>query len=132
MLEYKGNELDQVLQELVKRSVLILNKESNSYELNYDNTSPYYFETRQKASAKRETVTSQERDHVIIVESYISRILKRKKSVQKTDLAKLMSAEMRVDTRLPSMEEINTALEKLDTKGIISIETTRGIVKYID
>jgi len=39
---------------------------------------------------------------------------------------------MRVDARQPTIEEINNALERLVTKGIINIESTRGIIKYID
>lgn len=39
-----------------------------------------------------------ERDYGIIVEAYITRILKKRKSVQKTDLLKLLSNELKTHT----------------------------------
>jgi len=51
--------------------------------------------------------------------------------VQKTDLAKILSGELRADARQPSIEEINTALERLLAKDIVNVEKTRGIIKYI-
>lgn len=51
-----------------------------------------------------------EKDYSSAIEALIARILKRRKSVQKTDLAKLLSVEVMVDNYHPGMEEINNAL----------------------
>lgn len=66
-----------------------------------------------------------------MLEFYLARILKRRKSVQKTDLARLISNELKPEARVPSVEDINTALERLRAKDIVNIEKTRGIVRYI-
>lgn len=42
------------------------------------------------------------RDRSIIIEAYIARILKRKKSVQKTDLARLLGSEMKGNVPNPT------------------------------
>lgn len=44
-----------------------------------------------------------EKDYGIVIEALIARILKRRKSVQKTDLSKLLSIELKVDARQPSV-----------------------------
>jgi hypothetical protein len=68
----------------------------------------------------------------VVVEALIARILKRRKWVQRTDLTKLLSGELRVDHKQPNIKEINNALERLEAKDIVNVEKTRGIIKYIE
>ena len=69
---------------------------------------------------------------MIVLEYCIARIMKRKKSVQKTDLAKILANEGKCGIKEINVEEVNAALEKLVVKDVVVIERTRGIVKYLE
>ena len=70
------------------------------------------------------------RDRGIIVEAHIAKILKRKKAVQKTDLSKLL--EDQIKGGAATLTEIHQAIEKLVDRGILSIEKSRGIIRYLE
>jgi hypothetical protein len=90
-LEYRSDDFDIILKELTAKNIIIYNSEASNYELNYENKTPYYFSLKQKFQIRKLPKKSGERDYGIIVEACISRILKKKKSVQKTDLSKLLN-----------------------------------------
>lgn len=116
MLEYAADEdMEAILYDLAMQNILIFNKDSKSYEVNYDNTLPYSFESKQKQSTKKQKKAA-ERDYVVVIEAYIARILKRRKSVQKTDIAKILSQELKVGAHQATMEEINMALGRVAVK----------------
>lgn len=131
VLEYTGNDIETILDELAYKNIIIFNDGAQNYELNYENRVTYSFESKQKSVVKK-LKKSIEKDYGIVVEALIARILKRRKSVQKTDLAKLLAGEVRTDFHQPTIEEINNALERLKNKDIINIEKARGIIKYIE
>ena len=79
-----------ILTELTNQNLLVYNKDADNYELNYENQIPYNFEPKQKLTAKTQK-KHVEKDYVFIIEAHITRILKRRKSVQKTDLSKLLT-----------------------------------------
>lgn len=70
------------------------------------------------------------RDYGIIIEAYIAKILKKRKSLQKTDLMKLLHGELK--NYKTNLEELSIAIEKLCARDIITIEKTRGIIRYIE
>ena len=65
-----------------------------------------------------------------MIEAHITRIMKRKKTMQKTDLMRQLTSEMKIYKA--DIEEINKAIEKLKNKDIVTIEKVRGMMKYVE
>jgi hypothetical protein len=77
-----------------------------------------------------EIKTLSKRDDTIIIEAAVVRILKKKRTMQKTDLSKAIYDN--ITTFKPTLEQINQALERLAIRDFIDIDKTKGNIKYKD
>jgi DNA-binding PadR family transcriptional regulator len=63
------------------------------------------------------------------VEAAIVRILKKRKNMQKTDIARFI--EETIKNFKPTFEQITKAFDKLESKKFIEINKTKGIISYL-
>ena len=107
ILEYDSEELLKVTTQLVLANVLLYDENGEFYELNPDNLTPYEYRLSEKSIENKQKQASV-RDYGILIEAHITRIMKRKKIMQKTDLMRQLTSEMKIYKA--DIEEINKAI----------------------
>lgn len=75
-----------------------------------------------------EIKTLSKRDDTIIIEACIVRIMKKRKTIPKTEISKFIYDQ--INFFKPTLEQINQALERLVSRDFIEIDKMRGTIKY--
>lgn len=117
------------IDELHSNGVLQLNDMNFTYDINNDNIKPYRVLKEEKQNIEEIKILSK-RDDTIIIQAAVVRILKKKRTMQKTDLSK--SIYDYITNFKPTIEQINQALERLAIRDFIDIDKTKGNIRYKD
>lgn len=100
---------------------------NETYEINDANETPFRVVKEEKQNVE-EIKTLSKRDDTIIIEACVVRIMKKRKTLPKTEISKFIYDQIK--TFKPTLEQINQALQRLISRDFIEIDKMRGTIRY--
>jgi hypothetical protein len=116
ILQGSENVISEAIDVLHKYNLILLNEMNETYEINDSNEQPYKVIKEERENVE-EIKTLSKRDDTVIIEACIVRIMKKRKTLPKTEISKFIYDQ--INTLKPTLEQINQALERLVTRDFI-------------